>query len=361
MKDILLPKDDAETRTRTEAFSRHLDGMDWQKIRGVMTRYDYSWRGLVSTVMGIKPAFVFSDDELEAFNPMDFVPDSLKENFVLEIKRHEGTFQGWLVDYKQIAKVFNKYSQHFPDFDFKYISNKDYIRKYIHTMTTIVDENGNHAEVIKTGLSLGYPYNSVVNFQADHTTKPFDVNGYEFGSTKTDRTLFKTWLLAEYDKSGMDGVLERNKTRIKKEFGDSLKTVANTIEVVKVKEKKYLEVKFVDLKSSRFGVQFVPVVLDRLSGVETTNLLNAFAVRHNLNYLRFVPPKMGKLGSVGVGYEGCYESLFKSSRKNIIPYLTLDEYATEIKTGVMVVARSKIFSLLKANGKKKEALLFSVN
>ena len=358
MKDILRPKNDIEIRTRTEAFSRHLEGMSWQKIRGVMTRYVYSWRGLVSTVMGIKPAFVFGDDELEAFNPMDFVPDPIKDNFVLETKRHEGTFQGWLVDYKQIAKVFNKYSQHFSDFDFKYIYSKDYIRKYIHTMTTIVDENGNFAEVIKTGLSLGYPYDSVVNFQAGHTTKPFGINGYEFGSTRTDRTLFKAWLLVEYDKSGMDEVLEKNKSRIKKEFGESLKTVANTIEVVKVNGKKYLEVKFVDLKSFRLGVQFVPVTPGRLSGVDTTSLLNAFAVRHNLNYLRYVPPKMGKPGSIGVGYEDYYESLFKSSRKNLIPYLTLDEYATEIKTGVMVIARSKILDLLNSNGKEKEALLF---
>jgi len=358
MKDILKAGDNHEITMRTNDFSRHLGTMDWQKVRGVMTRNNFVWKGIVSTIMGIKPAYVFDDHEIGVVDPISFVPKSLSENFFLEVKKHEGTFQGWLVDCKQIAKVFVKYKQHFPDFDFKYIADKNYIRKYIHTMTTVVDEDGNYTEVVKTGLSLGYPYESVVGFSADHTTKPFEVNGYEFGATKTDSINFKSWLLGKYQDSRMDRVLELNKLRIKSKFDESLQTISDNIEVIKVGGSKYLEVKFVNKERSSFGVQFVPTAKGRLSRDETTNLLNAFASRHNLNYLRFVPPKRNKFGSIGVGHEGYHDSLYRSSRKNIIPYLTLDEYATEVKTGVMVIARSKIFELLDTNGKKREALLF---
>lgn len=55
MKDVLNRKDYEETRAVVDAFSRHLNHMDWRLVRKAIVEHPHPWDGLVATIVGVKP------------------------------------------------------------------------------------------------------------------------------------------------------------------------------------------------------------------------------------------------------------------------------------------------------------------
>lgn len=355
MKDRLHSFYISETQEfsrRATLFDQHLKGMNWEKIRNVMVRQKHAWLELVSTVVGVKPASVFIEDELMSFNSMDFVPDNLKSNFFLHIKKDDLVFQGWLVDYEQLANVYSKYPGCFADFDFTKMGDKNYIEFYIDKRTTST-VGASKEDLVKTGLSLGYPYESVVNFSYDHSATPFEYKGYEFVTVESDIVPLKTWLKNIYEQSGMDAILAENEERIKKEYRVWLKSKKERIRIIRISGKKYLEIEFLDHERQVAGVQFVPVTNRELNRQESADMLSIFAERYKLSHLK--SPKGGKCG---VNYEDYVKNLVKSVTKTRVPYLTLDEGATDMKTGIAVIDRTELISWLNANGKNNLSGMF---
>lgn len=358
MKDRLANPEMAEYMERTELFSKHLNTLDWQTIRYAMSRMMYQWNGVTAVVLGVKPAYVFSDDELKRFNPEVFIPDRLKPNFFMQIKKDESTYQGWLVDYKNLVNTYRKYPDIFSDFDFGRGHDKKYVNYYIRRLKTAavdVEPLG----VIKTGLSLGYPYESVTNFVTEKIDRaPFDYKGFEFSATKNDAGKFRAFLARNFRESGMDKVLGVSRERIKSEFQKVLDTRENSVNVVDINGSKYLEIKFTDKKAGKLGAQFLSISKTALSGSGIQRLLNDFANRYDFPNLYYLEPEAGNYGRMGGNYESYFDAIDKSQSKNRIPYLVYEDSGTSVSSGLMVIDRSALVGFLKSNQLNKEASLF---
>lgn len=360
MKDIPVAYESREYVSRADSFGLHLKSMHWQKVRQAMIVNGlYPFQGLTSVVLGIKPAFVFGEEETSKVDFTKFVPSSLRNEVVLIEKKGftDGPwYQAWLVDVGQVKNVFNHFPKYFPD-TIGVRADRKFVESYIGRLTTVHDASAE--EQIKTGLILGYPLDSVLSFSYEHLLESFEHRGFQLGMVKSDTTPFRAWLDKIYKESGMDGVLNENAQRLEVEWTKHVAAQKETLELVRVGSRKFLELRYADVSKNHLGVQFVPLGSGKLTGDDAFHLLNIFGKRYDVPQVKYNPPKGKKWGEMGVMYEGFLEIMLKSSSKKRVAYLTKQDFATSYKPGIEVIDRSKLVAWLGEYGRKDIAALLT--
>lgn len=317
-----------EMRVRVSAFGAQLAALDWKYLWRLSVYVPHEFAGLSAVIQGVKPAFV---PETESSALADLIPPKMEQVVI--------TNKGWFADLDLIRKVIRRYPKRFPDFDFNFFGEDNYVIAYLDERTLVMDE-ASREEIIKTGLLLGYPHDSVV--YPKRCRRTFEAHGYMFLATAEDSRDFMAFLETCFQKSGLKRVKEETKRRIHEGFSKMLQVEEGGAAELSCDGRKFLEV--VTIKKDEGGVirQLALWQKSAVSEADRRALLNLFAERFGVISTMY--------SDVYVGADCLMlEAQISSIGDSELPYLILSEYVDRITIGAARISRYDLDDYARSN------------
>jgi hypothetical protein len=321
---------DNELAARTQAVDRQLAVADWRKVKELIHK-STNWKGILAVLTGIKPAYILEDGKHSLPIAREITPPELQTKLIITNQELP-----WFADGQLIADQIRRYPQNFPDADINLLNDKNYITSYLESrITSIV--NTDPKEIAKTGLLLGYPHDSVLEFANCHddSMDRFGRFGYEFSIAKNDKEPFKKQITQLHKKAGLPALLNRNKERLAGKFIESLGAEADAIDILKLNEANFLEAKGVNQEEQVLFKELL--LLDKEPDNHNLGILvHTFGVKHNLPYLKGIEKSENGELYRGIRHVEYVEAIADSLEEGYLPYLQLNEnrygFDIDIKT-----------------------------
>lgn len=279
---------------RVQAFEKHLKSLDYKTVKQVMHFLSTEWEGMVGVISGLKPAFVFEDEDI-GFDVKAFIPPELIHNFVV-------SENGWIADIHAVSSIIHKHLKHYPDVETDRLPDTGYVKSYLEHRTCDTVEVDSD-EIIKTGLLLGYPYDSVIAFAQGNKQGlvEFSGFGYNFSALPENKQYFRNKLSQIKKQSGLKNALSRISNRISQEFIKSLDVKQDTIQVIQIFGNNFLEIIGNDPTEGILNKQLLLLTDKPISQVSAELLVDTFGHRYQVRSMTIT--RSPEDGSVKTGVD----------------------------------------------------------
>lgn len=326
-------------RNRVLAFDKHISSLDWRMVRYMMYYLTEEWEGMVSVISGLKPAFAFEDEHV-GFDAYKFIPPKLPNIIITE--------NGWIADIDAVSSIIQKYSKHFPDVDKDRLTDQIYINSYLNRRT-LNDIEEDSSEIIKTGLLLGYPYDSVITYAQGNQKKivAFSGFGYQFAALPEDKLYLTDHLQQMYNLLELRRVFGRINKRISREFRNSLNLEQDTVKVITIGNNRFLEVHSLNIDKSLLYNQLLLLTDNPLTQEAAELLVDTFGKRYKVRSMTTTrPSEHGTDGKIGIRFDETIKSILDNVDAQSLPYLQLSETAKGFKINLLHINRQALITWL---------------
>lgn len=318
-------------KVRVGNYRRQLENTDWEVLWRLEVFDSEEFAGFSAVMQGTKPAWIPESFDT-AKRLLSLVPDEIA-NVVL-------TNNGWIADLGLIRRVLRKYPDYFQDFDYGLIDENQYLAEYLNVRTTLTTDKIPPEEIIKTGLLLGFPHQSVIA-RGEHVIN-FKNYGFMFGCSPTDYDSFLGFLKSAFENNGMKKLKAEVRKKIRTGFAEMISVYDGGIEILEIDGRRYLEVVTVKKKENEVKRQLLLWREGEVGEDSRRALLNAFSKRYGAKSFIYETDRMGT-------EHLNYMDFLNEIGPDQLPYMIMIEYADKVMFQPAGIDRSALEDYVRKN------------